>query len=103
MAVLGRTLRTMEGGTASVDSAIKAAGGKASDGQSVRIAINLDGVSNDGAEFARQMREGIKADRRKPPSSGCLEPQRQSFSSRTVASSPCCRTRPLPLIAAGVR
>ena len=57
----------MEGGTASVDSAIKAAGGKASDGQSVRTAINLDGVSNDGAEFAQQMREGIKADRRKPP------------------------------------
>ena len=60
-------VRTMEGGTASVDSAIKAAGGKASDGQSVRIAINIDGVSNDGAEFAQQMREGIKADRRKPP------------------------------------
>ena len=60
----------MEGGTASVDSAIKAAGGKASEGQSVRIAINLDGVSNDGAEFAQRMREGIKADRRKPRSSG---------------------------------
>ena len=56
----------MEGGTASVDSAIKAAGGKASAGQSVRIAINLDGVSNDPATFAQEMREGIKADRRKP-------------------------------------
>ena len=56
----------MEGGTASVDSAVKAAGGKASSGQAVRIAINLDGVSNDGAQFAQEMREAIKADRRKP-------------------------------------
>jgi len=59
-------VRTMEGGTASVDSAIKAAGGKAAAGQSVRIAINLDGVDNNPVEFAQAMREGIRVDRQKP-------------------------------------
>jgi hypothetical protein len=57
---------TMLGETATAESALRTIGDKVSKGQSVRIAINLDTVKNDGISFARELRNAIRADQRNP-------------------------------------
>jgi len=58
--------RTMKGGTADVESALKTITDKVTARQSVRIAINLDFVNNDGAAFARELGSRIRAGQRAP-------------------------------------
>jgi hypothetical protein len=57
---------TLLGDTATVESAMKTIGAKIAKGQSVRIALNLEAVKNDGATFAIGLKAGIRADQQKP-------------------------------------